>query len=143
MPIYVDTAHGPKNKLYDGSKAGQAATNAETKMQEIVKAAIDGAAGFTTTKDGNSKGYVILLKISKLDTSGHETKCTLAGEIVRYPKGVTKTGGKGNEMVSLGWGGSATASGTSAGSVVQCVEAIAESMMTKALPIMKNDFAKR
>jgi hypothetical protein len=46
-------------------------------------------------------------------------------------------------MVSLGWGGSATASGTSDDSTLQCVEAIGESMMKKALPIMINDMPKR
>jgi hypothetical protein len=142
-PIFVDTAHGPKNKLYDGSKAGTAAERVEGKMQEMVKAAIDGAAGFTTNSKESTKGYVILLKISKLDKGGGETKCSLEGEIIRYPKIQTMKRGKGSEMVSLGWGGSATASGTSDGSVLQCVEAIAESMMKKAIPTMSNDMPKR
>jgi hypothetical protein len=142
-PIFVDTAHGPKNKLYDGSKAGPAAAKAEAKMQEMVKAAIDGASGFTTNSKESAKGYVILLKISKLDSAGHETNCSLSGEIVQYPKGGSKAHGKGSLMFSLGWGGHATATGTSDGSVLQCVEAIAESMMTKAIPVMRNDILKR
>jgi hypothetical protein len=142
-PIYVDTDHGPKNKLYDASMAGQAATKAESKMQEKVKAAIEADAGFTTTKDKNSKGYVILLKISKLETAGGETKCTLAGEIVKYPKTFTKSHGKKPEMVSLGWGGSAAATGKPDYAIVQCVEAVVESMMKKGMPAMTSDMARR
>jgi len=142
-PIFVDTAHGPKNKLYDGSKAGKAAEKAEGKMQEMVKAAVDGAAGFTTDSKESKKGYVILLRISKLDTAGHETSCSLEGEIIRYPKLQTMKRGKGSEMVSLGWKGSASATGTSDDSMLQCVEGIAENMMKKAIPIMSNDMPKR
>jgi len=142
-PIFVDTDHNPKNKLYDGGQAGQAAAKVESKMQAVVKAIIGKTAGFTTTKVANSKGYAIRLEISKLEIAGHETKCSLTGEIVRYPKGVTTKGAKGNEMVSLGWGGSATALGTSEGSILDCVEGVAESMMKKGIPVMNADFLKR
>ena len=54
------------------------------------------------------------------------TKCTLSGSIARYPKGVTMQGAKGDEMLSLGWGGSATADGTNQGALLDCVEAVAE-----------------
>jgi len=144
MPIFVDTDNSnPKDKLYNGSKAGGSAGKAEAKMQATVKRLIDKAPGFTTTKMGNAKGYTIRLEISKLDTSDHKTKCSLSGSITRYPKTVTLKGGKGDEMVSLGWSGSAEASGTTEGSLLDCVEAIIESMMKNGINTMNSDFAKR
>lgn len=142
-PIFVDTDHNPKNKLYDGGPAGQAAAKVESKMQSVVRTIIGKTAGFTTTKVANSKGYTIRLEISKLEAAGHETKCTLSGSIVQYPKGVTKRGAKGDEMLSLGWGGTATASGTSEGAILDCVEAVTEAMLKKGIPVMNNDFLKR
>jgi hypothetical protein len=144
MPIFVDTDNSdPKNKLYNGSKAGQSAAKVEAKMQSVVKGIIDKTAGFTTAKMGNSKGYTVRLEISKLDTPDHKTKCSLSGSIVRYPKGVTMKGAKGEEMLSLGWAGSAEATGTSEGSLMDCVEAIIESMMKNGVRTMTSDFAKR
>jgi hypothetical protein len=144
MPIFVDTDNSdPKNKLYNGSKAGQAAAKVEAKMQSVVKGILDKTAGYTTAKMGDPKGYTIRLEISKLDTADHKTKCSLSGSIVRYPKGVTMKGAKGDEMLSLGWSGSAEATGTTDGSLLDCVEAIIESMMKKGIPIMTADFPKR
>ena len=142
-PIFVDTDHNPKNKLYDGAQAGQAAAKVESKMQAVVKTIIGKTAGFTTTKVANSKGYAIRLEIAKLDVAGHETTCTLSGSIVQYPKGVTSRGAKGDEMLSLGWGGTAKASGTSEGSILDCVEAVTEAMLKKGVPVMSAHFVKR
>src|SRR5262245_45446172 len=128
MPIFVETDNS-KEKLYDGSKAGQAATKVQDKMKSMVKKAIDDAPGFTTTKSGNGdKGYIIRLEIKKLDQSGHDTTCTLSGAILLYPKSFTKIKGKADEMMSVGWHSTATASGTNEGSILQCVEATAEAM---------------
>lgn len=144
MPtIFVDTDNGPSNKLYDGSKAGAAASKAEGKMQSVVKRIIDKTPGFTTTKVGSPKGYTIRLEISKLDVADHKTKCSLSGSITRYPKGVTMKGAQGDEMLSLGWGGSAVADGTKDDSMLDCVESIAESMLKKGIPVMNADFPKR
>jgi hypothetical protein len=145
MPlIFVDTDNSdPKDKLYNGLKAGQSAAKAEGKMQAVVKRIIDKAPGFTITKFANAKGYAIRLEISKLEVADHKTKCSLSGSIVRYPKGVTKKGAKGDEMLSTGWGGSATADGTSEGSLLDCVEAITESMLAKGIPVMSADYPKR
>ncbi|MGN6393630.1 MAG: hypothetical protein ACTHM9_15490 [Gemmatimonadales bacterium] len=146
MPnIFVDTAHGPTNKLYDGSKAGAASGKAEAKMQAVVKDQIDHAAGFTTVKDANAKGYIVRLEISKVEIADHKTKCKMSGSITRYPKGVAMGGaGKGDEMVSLGWGGSAMADGTNESAMLDCVEAITEDMLKKTgINAMRTDFAKR
>jgi len=143
-PIFVDTDNSnTKDKLYDGSKAGQAAAKVEGKMQAVVKRVIDKAAGFTTTKSSNAKGYVIRLEISKLEIADHKTKCSLSGAIVKYPKIVTHTGAKGDAMLSTGWSGSATADGTTEASLLDCVEAIAESMVPRSVPIMSADYLKR
>ncbi|HEY7637167.1 MAG TPA: hypothetical protein VH763_16570 [Gemmatimonadales bacterium] len=145
MPIFVDTDNSnASDKLYNGSKAGTSAGKAEAKMQATVKRLIDKAPGFTTTKMGNAKGYSIRLEISKLDTSNHKTQCTLSGSIVRYPKAVAMKGaGKGDEMVSLGWKGSAESTGTNEGAMLDCVEAIIESMMKNGIATMNNDWPKR
>jgi len=146
MPaIFVDTAHGPTNKLYDGSKAGASSGKAEAKMQAVVKRIIDKTAGFTTVKDANSKGYTVRLEISTLEVANRETKCKMSGSITRYPRGVAVGGsGKGDEMVSLGWSGHATATGTDESAMLDCVDAITESMLTKnGISAMRNDMTKR
>lgn len=145
MPlIFVDTDNSnPKDKLYNGGKAGQSAAKAEGKMQAVVKKILEKAPDFTTTKFDNAKGYAIRLQISKLEVANRKTTCSLSGSIVRYPKGVTKKGAKGDEMLTTGWGGSATADGTSEVSLLDCVEGVAASMMAKGVPIMSADYLKR
>jgi hypothetical protein len=142
MPIYVETNSTNKDKLFDASMAGTAATKAETKMQKMVKDAVENAAGFTTAKTDDAKGYYVRLKISKFEVNG-STKCTISGSIERYPKSVTKSRGAGSEMVTTAWSGSAEASGHSDQSVVDCVEAITESMLPKGITAMKADMLKR
>lgn len=145
MPIFVDIDNSDaSNKLFKAGKAGASAGKAEAKMQATVKKILDKAAGFTTTKVAGAKGYTIRLEVSKLDVGAGKTKCSLSGSILRYPKGVTMKGGKGDEMLSLNWTGSAEATGTNEGALLDCVEAIAESMMTKnGISTMNNDFLKR
>ena len=142
MPIYVETNSTAKDKLFDASMSGNAAPKAEAKMQKMVKEAVDGAAGFTTAKTDGAKGYYVRLKISKFEAKG-STKCTISGSIERYPKTVTKSRGAGAEMVTTGWSGSAEATGTSDQSVVDCVEAITESMLPKGIAAMKTDMLRR
>lgn len=143
MPIYVETDNKNKaDKLFDASMAGSAATQAEAKMEKMVKDAVDAEAGFTSTKTKDAKGYFVHLKISKFEAKG-STKCTISGSIERYPKTATKSRGAGAEMVTTGWSGSAEATGTSAQSVVNCVEAITESMLPKGIAAMKNDMLRR
>jgi hypothetical protein len=144
MPIFVDTDHGPKNKLYDGSKAGNSATAVEGKMQSTVVRLIDKTAGFTTTEFPKAKGYAIRLEFSKLDTqSGPDTVVKLSGFILRWPKTVAQAGkGKGDEFITLGWTGGGKASGHSEGSLLDVVEAIIEGMMPNGIQAMKNDWPK-
>jgi hypothetical protein len=144
MPIFVDTDNSnPTNKLYNGSLAGSSASKAESKMQATVKRILDKNAGFTTIKVGTPKGYTIRMKIAKLDVANHKTVCTLSGSITRYPKGATMKGAQGDEMVSLSWGGTAEASDTNEGALLDCVEAVTESMMKSGMATMTSDFAKR
>lgn len=140
MPIYVETDQKTYN-LYDAKLAGQAATQAETKMQEMVKKAADKKAGFTTAKDQNSKGYFVRLKLSTVEKVGADTKCQIDGELVRFPKEMTKSRGAGAAMVSTKWYGKAQASGRDA--VLMCVEAIVESMLPNGFTAMSSDMLKR
>jgi hypothetical protein len=144
MPIFVDTDNSnATNKLFNGSKAGGAAAKAEAKMQSTVKRIVDKAAGFTTTKSKDAKGYAIRLTISKLEVGNGKTSCSLSGSIVRYPPTVSLKGGKGDEMVSTSMTGSGNSTGTSEGDMLAVVEAIAEDLAAKSIPIMRNDFTKR
>jgi hypothetical protein len=143
-PIYVNTDNSdPNSKIYDGSKAGDAAVAAEQLMQKVVLKVIEKDATFTTNRIKNPKGYTIRLKISKLEVGTGETKCTLSGEILRYPRNTTSKSGSGEEMVSTAMSGSATATGKGKGAVLDCVEAIAESLIPKAIPAMKTDMTRR
>lgn len=140
MPIYVET--DPKLNLYSAKMAGSAAAAAEAKMAKMVKDAVDNAAGYTSAKTADAKGYFVRLKIAKLEQNG-STKCTVSGEIERYPKTMTKTKGKGAEMVTTGWSSSAEATGTGQGSIIQCVEATVEAMLPKGFQAMDTDMKRR
>lgn len=143
-PIFVDTDNSdPSKKLYKGLNAGKSAATAEAKMQAVVKRIVDKAAGFTTTKFDKAKGYALRLEVSKVDTAGHRTSCTLSGSIVRYPPTVTMKRGTGEEMVTTNMSSGATADGTSEGSLLDAIEAIAENLVTKSVPIMRADYLKR
>lgn len=144
--IFVDTDNSNlKDKLYDGLKAGKAAQKAEEKMQKMVRRVVDKATGFTTTKSGDAKGFAIRLSLSQVQVSGFNTKCSLSGSIVRYPAtgSKSKAASRGEEMVSTSMTGGATATGTDELAVLDCVEAIAESLVAKAIPIMRTDYAAR
>lgn len=140
MPIYVETDQKAYS-LYDAKLAGQAATQAEALMQAMVKKAADKAAGFTTSKDKNSKGYFVRLKLSKVEKVGADTKCEINGSLERFPKEATKSRGEGSAMVSTKWYGKAQANGKDA--VMMCVEAIVESMLPNGFTAMSSDMLKR
>lgn len=145
MPlIFVETSNtDPRQKLFNGLKAGASAAKAEEKMQKVVKKIIDKAGGFTTNKSENAKGYALRLTVAKVEVGAHQTKCSLSGSIVRYPPTVTKKGDKGEEMVSTSMTGNGTVDGTSEGAILDCIEAIAEDLVLKSVPIMRTDYVKR
>jgi hypothetical protein len=144
MPIFVDTDNADfQNKLFNGFKAGDAADKAEDKMKTVVETIVGKAPGFTTQKGKDAKGYAIRLAVAKVEKGAGNVKCTLSGEIVRYPLGVNKKGEQGEEMVSAGMIGNGNATGTSQGAVVDCIEAVAQDLVTKAIPKMRADFAKQ
>ena len=144
MPvIFVNTDNSDlANKLYKGAKAGKSAATAEGRMQKVVKKIIDKAGDFTTTKTAKAKGYSIWLEVSKVEIAGRQTKCSLTGSIVRYPKSVTYKGEKGDYLVSTSMIGNARADGISEGALLDCIEAIAEDLVTKSVPIMRADISK-
>ena len=85
-PIYINTENDPKEKLYDGAKAGTASADVETKMQTTLRKIINANAGFTTNKVADAKGYTIRLKVATLTVENNNTSCSLSGDILLYPK---------------------------------------------------------
>ncbi len=142
--IYVHTDNSnAADKLYTALKAGAAAAKAEAKMQKAITKVIGKATGFTTTKSDDAKGYVIRLSVAKVEIALNKTKCSLSGSIGHYPPKANKKGDLGEEMLSTSMTGNATADGTKEASLLDCVEAIAEDLATKAIPIMRTDAAAR
>jgi hypothetical protein len=141
-PIYVNTDNtNATDKMYNGTLAKDNAAAAEKKMQEVVIKTIAKDPGFTTANVPNPKGYSIKLKIAKLESTGRETKCTVSGELLRYPN-MKSIKGSGVGMVSTSFTGSAAATGMGKFAVIDCVEVITESMIKKAIPAMKLDINK-
>jgi hypothetical protein len=135
-PIYIHTDNSdPKERLYEAKLAGEKAALLEKKMQDTIVKVIEKDATFTTNKLKDAKGYTIRLTVSKLQVEGRETKCSLSGEIVEYPK--ISYGKGGSKMLTTGMTGSASATGSFA--AVDCVEVITESLVKKAIPIMRSD----
>lgn len=143
--IFVNTDNSnPKDKLFDGKLAGPEAKAVEELMQKLVVKVISKNPGFTTNKVPNPKGYSIKLEIAKLQQTPQETSCSLRGELVRYPNTYTvaKRGGAPT-MVSTSFTGSAKATGSGKFAVIDCVEAIAEGMIAKTIPAMRQDMLQR
>jgi hypothetical protein len=119
--IYVDV--GPM----DVSKAPKPyADRAKAAMRKGVADAVKGVAGFTVTK---GEGYQIRLKVAELKIDGAQASCKLTGELVRYPK---------QEMVSTSLAASTKASGGRPDALVaDCIDGAVEGIMTKAIPVMR------
>lgn len=143
--IFVNTDNSNiKDKLYTALLAGEDAAAAEEVMQKVVTKVVSKNPGFTTMKVPNPKGYSIRLKVSQLERSPRETRCTVSGEVVRYPNTFSAGHkGGGEAMVTTGMSGSATATGKGKFAVIDCVEAIAESLVAKTIPVMRQDMLKR
>lgn len=144
--IFVDTDNSaiePEKKLFLATRAGGAAPKAEAAMANAVKKALKDIAGFTLVKKDGAKGYVIRLSLATVEVAGRDTKCSVSGSIVRYPRTATAKRGTGEEMVTTGMTGTALASGHGGTAIVDCVEAIAEDLARKAIPHMRLDFTKR
>ncbi len=142
--IYIHTDNSNvADKLFVATRAGAAAAKAEAKMQAAVVRIVGKATGFTTTKSDDAKGYVIRLTLAKVDVTAGKTRCSVSGSIGRYPPTTNLKGDKGEEMVSTSMTGNATADGTKEQAIFDCVEAIAEDLATKAIPLMRTDMAKR
>jgi hypothetical protein len=141
--IFVNTDNSTKDKIYIATSAGKSAAKAEEKMQKAVKRVVDKTPGFTSVKDDKARGYTIHLKVAKVTVADHKTKCELVGELVRYPEtGPNKKAGDGT-VVGFNFRGSGAATGTDERSLLDCVEAVAEDMVVKALPGMRSDMANR
>lgn len=150
MPsIFVDVDNSDSaHKLFVGTKAGNLAKDAEAKMQDVTRRVVDKASDFTTTKPTDAKalkdlkGYVILMKLEKVEADTKSAKCTLVGQIVQYPRVKTKDGDLGDVIVAMQMTTHGSVQGTR-NPVIECIDALAEDMVTKALPVMRKDFATK
>jgi hypothetical protein len=102
------------------------AKTANTAMENAVKDAIKGDEALT---DKKGEGYTIGLSVTGIKVEAKGVSCTLAGEIVRFPK---------REMLSTSIRNGAEANGGKPDALVkQCVGAAAEGMMKKIVPVLK------
>ena len=146
MQIFVDVDNtDPDHKLFIGTKAGDLATEAEAKMQEVTQRIVDKASGFTTKKPTdpkelkNLKGYFLMINVAKVESDKKGAKCTLTYDITRYPRVADDKGELGDVLVTL----RSTASGSVQGMrnpVIACIEELTEDIVTKALPVMRRQF---
>ena len=120
--IYVEI--GPM----DASKAPkQYAEKAKAAMKKATEAAVKAASGFSSDKKGN--GYTLRFKVAEMKVEPKGVSVKLSGEIVRYPK---------PEMVTTSLTGGANGNGGAPDSLIaDCIDGAVESMMKKALPVMK------
>ena len=134
----------PDHKLFKGSKVGALVKQVEAKMQEVTKRIIDSQKlhDFTTAKSKDAKGYVILITLAKVEADSKNAKCILSGEIVQYPREVNAKGEIGDVSVAMRMTASGGVQYTS-NPVIECVEALTEDMVTKAVPIMRTHFATK
>lgn len=149
-PIFINTNNtDKKNKIYIANAVGGDMADAEDKIQAIVIKAFEKVGDFTTVKIGDPTGYTLYFKVTKFETSGGQTTCKINGDILRYPTvSYSKAKGAGKtqtEKVMFGgeWAGSATASGTGKRAILDCVEAVMESIVPKSIPVMKSDMTRR
>jgi hypothetical protein len=145
MPIiFVNTDNSNhRSKIYKADKVGKSALAAEKKMHDVVTALVGKTPGFTTSKSVAKKGYTIRIEVTHVVTSGAEKTYTLHPEIVRFPSSAGK-GGKGAEMVSTRTKDpTITVQGTSEGLLLDGIEAVTENIVTKSLPLMRIDMARR
>ncbi len=145
MPkIFVNTDNSSStSKIYKAGKVQKSAEAVEKKMQEEVRAVVTKAPDFTTDKAGAGKGYTIRLEVSKVEAAGPKTTYTVHPEIVRYPASAGR-GGRGDEMVSTTTKDpSILVEGGSEAMLLDGIEAVTESIVTKSLPLMRLDMTRR
>ena len=146
-PIFIDVDNtDPKHKLFKGTKAGDAAEAAEAKMQAVTKRIVDKASDFTTQKPTSAKelkelkGYFIMMEVATVQSDKTGAKCTVTGYVTQYPRIADDKGGLGDVLVVPRMSGSASVQGMR-NPVVECVEAVVEDLVTKALPMLRKHFA--
>jgi hypothetical protein len=146
MPkIYVNTDNSnPRAKIYEASKVGKSAAAAEQKMQETVRAMITKEADFVSDKSAVGPGYTIRIKVTNAVASGGTTTYTVHYEVVRFPVGTGKGGGKGEFMVSTRTKDlEIQVQGNSQGMLLDGVEMVTQNIMKACFPMMRVDMTNR
>jgi hypothetical protein len=146
MPkIFVSTDNSVStSKIYKADKMGKSARAAEKKMQEVLTAAVNKAPDFTADTAASGKGYTIRIEVKNVERTAGKTIYTLHPEIVRFPSGAGKGGGKGQEMVSLRTKDpTIDISGSSEAMLLDGVESATENIVKASLIVMRLDMTKR
>jgi hypothetical protein len=130
-PIYVEiqTAYSS-----DARKApAKYSANARTKMEAAAKQTLKKASDFTTDdKTAHRAAFVVRLKVSEIIVSPASVTVKLTGELLEHP----------NKMISTSLTSNARVDGdTSDSGVMDAIDAAAEAMMQKTIPVMKQKAA--
>jgi len=125
-PIYVQIVTSYNS---DASKAPKKfAEGAKTKMLAAIKRALTKASGFTTDdKAARRAAFVVRVKVSDIIFTTGSAAIKLTGELLKHP----------NEMISTSLTAGSRADGnTSDSAILEAVDAAAEGMMGKVIPVM-------
>lgn len=143
--IHIDNTDA-QNKIFVGTKAGAQAKAVEDKMAATIKRYVEKKVKqdffVVPPKEGIPKGYVLILKITKLESDAKSAKCTISGEIVQYPRERNAKGEIGDISVAMALTASGSVSQTK-DPVIEIVDALVEDIVAKAVPEMRRHFATR
>lgn len=134
------------NPIFVGKAAGADAAAVEAKMAETIKRYVEKskkADEFTVVRSTQvPKGYVLILTLKSVKVDAGMTKCVISGLIVQYPRERNAKGEIGDVAVSLSLQASGGVSGSKT-ALLDCVDALVEDIMGKAIPEMRRHFATR
>ncbi len=143
MPVIFVNTDNTGSTIYKADKVGKSKAAVEKKMQDTVKALVGKDHDFTTDKSASGKGYTISIEVTKAESSAGKTKYTVRPAIVRFPPSAGK-GGKGEEMVSTSVKDlTITVEGNSEPMLLDGIATVTENIVTKSLPLMRVDMARR
>lgn len=147
MPILLDIDNtDPKAPIFMAGAAGALKAAAEAQMAATIKKYVEKskkADDFTVVRPKEpTKGYVLILKLTKVSADANSATCTVSGLIVEYPRQRNAKGEIGDVAVSLALTSSGKVQFTK-NPVIECVDAMTEDIMGKAIPEMRRHHATR
>jgi hypothetical protein len=147
MPILLDIDNtDPKAPIFMAGAAGALKAAAEAQMAATITKYVQKskkADDFTVVRPKEpTKGYVLILKLTKVDATTKSAKCVISGLIVEYPRQRNSKGEIGDVAVSLSLQASGGVDFTK-NPVIECVDVLVEDIMGKAIPEMRRHYATR